>query len=228
MHRAQRRDRWRALAVARHARMLEAAEHGTPHGTRWGIGTAALVPPAAGAAVLGAAIAQGAVAANFNVASQRFTLGIDRLEGEGLGAVLAAASPSQSSERPGVLHAALSSAKLTGLCILVRQSLLGLPYTISIGAKGAPASGEKLFFDITELNATPATLKGAVLGAAAETVAVDGTSLGGAPGGFGLDVTRGSVVLQKVSASAYQAQVAGALTLPELGIKVRPGEASGC
>ncbi|MGQ0467024.1 MAG: DUF6230 family protein [Sporichthyaceae bacterium] len=220
--------RWHAEVAARHARMLEAAEQGPPHGTRWALGTAALVPPAAGAAVLGVAIAQGALAANFNVANQRFTLGVDRLEGDGLGAVLAAANPSQSSDRPGVLHAALSSARLTGLCILVKQSLLGLPYTISIGAKGAPATGEKLFFDVTELSATPATLKGAVLGAAAETVTVGGTSLGGAPGGFGLDVTRGTVVLEKVKASAYQAQVAGALTLPELGIKVRPGDVGGC
>jgi hypothetical protein len=226
--RTEHLTRLRAVARERHARMLDAAENGVPHGTRWGIGSAALVPSTAGAAVLGAAIAQGALAANFNVANQRFTIGIDRLEGEGLGAVLAAASPHGTKEKPGVLHAALSSAKLTGLCMLVRQSLLGMKYTISIGAQGAPASGDNLYFDVTDLTASPATLKGAVLGASAETVAVDGTSLGGAPGGFGLDVTKGSVVLQDVTVSAYQTQVAGALTLPNLSIKVRPGEATGC
>jgi hypothetical protein len=36
------------------------------------------------------------------------------------------------------------------------------------------------------------------------------------------------VNLRNVVASAYQAQVAGALTLPNLGINVKLGDAKGC
>ena len=180
--RTEHLTRVRVAAQERHVSMLAAAETGVPHGTRWGIGTAALVPPTAGAVVLGAAIAQGALAANFNVANQPFTIGIDRLEGEGLGAVLGAASPQGTDEKPGVLHAALSSAKLTGLCVA------GAPISARAEVhdldrrQGRASSGQNLFFDVTELSASPATLKGAVLGASADTVAVDGNSLGGHSG----------------------------------------------
>jgi len=128
-----------------------------------------------------------------------------------------------------VLHAALSSAKLSGLCILVHQSLLGVNYTITIGSAGAqPSSGNNLLFDVTELNASPATLSGAVLGVSADTVAVNNQSLGGAAGAFGLDVTKGTVTLRNVTASAYQTQVVGGLTLPNLGINVHLGNVSRC
>ncbi|MGQ0632002.1 MAG: DUF6230 family protein [Sporichthyaceae bacterium] len=211
-----------------HRTMLAEAESGPEHGTRWGRGACAAAPAAVAVVAIGMAIAQGALAANFNVADQKFTLNVAELEGVGLGAVPAAAKPNGSDEA-GVLHAGLTSAKLTGLCILVNESILGVDYTISIGSGGSQAaSGDNLFFDITDLNASPASLRGAVLGVSADDIAVNGTSLEGAPGAFGLDVTRGTVTLRDVRASAYQAQVAGALTLPNLGINVRLGNATGC
>jgi hypothetical protein len=107
--------------------------------------------------------------------------------------------------------------------------MLGVKYSITVGSSGTQAaSGDNLFFDITDLTSSPATLKGAVLGVSADEIAVNDTSLGGQPGAFGLDVTRGTVNLRDVVASAYQAQVAGALTLPNLGINVKLGEAKGC
>lgn len=213
---------------SRHEQMLADAEDGTRRGTRWGWGAAAFAPAIAAVATVGMTIAQGVLAANFNVANQKFTLNVAELDGTGLGAVPAPAKPDNGGEA-GVLHAALASAKLSGLCILVRESILGVNYTITIGSSGAqPASGTNLFFDITELNAAPAELRGAILGRSANEIEVGGTSLGGQPGAFGLDVTGGTVTLRDVKASAYQAQVAGALTLPNLGINVRLGDANRC
>jgi hypothetical protein len=212
--------------------MLTEAEHGHRHGTRWGIGAGALAPSIATVAVLGLAITQGAMAASFNVSNQKFFLNVRELQGTGLGAVLAAENvkdPSSKKDQTGVLHAALAQAQLSGLCIVVHQSLLGVKYSITVGANGrTPSSGNSLFFDITDLTAAPATLKGAVLGVSADEIAVNDTSLGGQPGAFGLDVTRGTVNLRDVVASAYQSQVAGSLTLPNLGINVKLGEVKGC
>jgi hypothetical protein len=57
-------------------------------------------------------------------------------------------------------------------------------------------------------------------------VTSDYQSLGGVPGAFGL--TKGAVTLHNVTASAYQTQVVGGLTLPNLGIHVHPGNVSKC
>jgi hypothetical protein len=209
---------------ARHAAMLAAAEQ--EYGTRWGRGAAAFAPATLASAAVGVAMAQGALAAGFNVANQKFDLHIDELDGSGLGAVLAVAQ-TQNGGKPGVLHAGLSSARLSGLCILVHQSLLGVNYTISIGSAGAQqSSGTNLLFDITDLSSTPATLTSAVLGVSAETVTSGNSSLGGAPGAFGL--SRGEVTLHNVTSSAYQTQVVGGLTLPNLGIHVHSGNVSRC
>jgi hypothetical protein len=218
-----------ARVRAWHERMLTTAEEGPGYGTRWGRGAAALVPAGAAVTAIGAAVSNGVLAANFNVVNQKFTLNVAQLDGTGLGAVLAAARTGASGDAPGVLHAGLASAKLSGTCILVHQSLLGVPYTITIGALGAtPSNGTNLYFDVTDLTATPATLSGAILGESADAVTVNSTPLGGAPGGFGLDLSRGTVTLRNVVASAYQTQVVGALTLPDLGIHVKLGNSNGC
>lgn len=222
----------REQAAAWHSAMLAEAEEGPRRGTRWGIGVGALAPCIAAVTVLGFAITSGAMAASFNVSDQKFFLNVKELQGTGLGAVLGQENLKDASavqSRTGVLHAALASAELNGLCIVVHQSMLGVKYSITVGSGGTQAAtGNNLFFDITDLTSSPATLRGAVLGVSADEIAVNDTSLGGQPGGFGLDVTQGTVNLRDVVASAYQAQVAGALTLPNLGINVKLGEVKGC
>lgn len=226
------REQARERARRWHAAMLSDAEDGPRRGTRWGIGASALGPSIATIAVLGFAITQGALAASFNVSNQKFFLNVKELQGSGLGAVLAAENvkdAGSTKDQVGVLRAGLASARLNGLCIVVNQTMLGVKYSITVDSGGTQvASGENLFFNITDLTSSPATLKGAVLGVSADEIAVNDTPLDGQPGGFGLDVTRGTVNLRDVVASAYQAQVAGALTLPNLGINVRLGEARSC
>jgi hypothetical protein len=215
----ERAKRWNAAMLA------EAEAH--PHvGTRWGRSGWAFVPATVAVAAIGLAISEGVIAANFAVNDQAFTLHVGQLQGKGLGAVLAAES--LRDKKTGVLHAGMVSASLTDVCIVVHQSVLGVDYTITVSSGAGGASGDNLYFDVTNLNASPATLRGAILGESADAVSVNGNPLGGAPGGFGLDVGKGSVTLSDVVGSAYQAQVAGALTLPHLGINVRLGTQSSC
>jgi hypothetical protein len=138
--------------------MLDEAEDGTERGTRWGIGAGALGPSIATVAALGFAITQGALAASFNVSNQKFFLNVRELQGTGLGAVLAAENvkdQNSKKDQTGVLHAALAQAQLSGLCIVVHQSMMGVKYSITVGADGSTASsGNNLFFDITDLKAS--------------------------------------------------------------------------
>ena len=207
--------------------MLADAEAHPLQGTRWARSGWALVPTTLAVAAIGVAITQGVLAANFAVNDQAFTLNVAQLEGQGLGAVLAAENLG-SGKKTGVLHAGMVSAKLSGVCIVVHQSVLGVDYTITVSSGAGGATGDNLYFDVTDLSASPATLKGAILGESADQVTVNGNSLGGAKGGFGLDNSKGSVTLNNVSGSAYQAQVAGALSLPHLGINVHLGTVNHC
>lgn len=231
------RAKVRGLVAARAAKSRERAKRWSdamlaeseaqPHvGTRWARSGWALVPATIAVAGLGLAISEGVIAANFAVNDQAFTLHVGQLQGKGLGAVLAAESLHKG--KTGVLHAGMVSAALSDVCIIVHQAVLGVDYTITVSSGAGGASGDNLYFDVTDLNASPATLRGAILGESADAVAVNGNSLGGAPGGFGLDVGKGSVTLSNVEGSAYQAQVAGALTLPHLGINVHLGTQNSC
>jgi hypothetical protein len=213
-------------------RMLAQADEPQRMGTRWRRSTFAFAPATAAVVSIAYLMVQGVLAASFNVANQPFDLHVAQLDGQGLGAVLAAESVKNShgsTSHQGALHAGLAAANIQGLCIVIKQPLFGIPYSITLSAgHGDTVSGRNLYFDIGNLNATPAVLKGAILGESADAVNVNGNSLGGAAGGFGLDNSRGTATMSNVDASAYQAQVAGSLTLPHLSIGVHLGTVTGC
>jgi hypothetical protein len=215
-----RARRWNSAMVA------QAEQH--PYvGTRWGRSAWALVPATIAVAAIGLAISEGVLAANFAVNDQPFSLHVGTLEADGgLQAVLAA-EKAGGGKTSGVVHAGVPSGHLSNLCILVHQSVLGVDYTISVGSSGGMASGNNVYFDITDLQAQTASLSGAILGESADLINLNGQSLGGAKGGFGLD-EKGKAVLTNITGTAYQAQVAGALTLPNLGIHVKLGSANSC
>jgi hypothetical protein len=207
------------------AMLAEAAAH--PYvGTRWGRSAWALVPATVAVAAIGLAISDGVLAANFAVNDQPFALHVGTLQASGLQAVLAA-EQAGSGKTSGVVHAGVPSGKLSDLCILVHQSVLGVDYTITVGSSGGLAQGNNVYFDITDLAAQQASLSGAILGESADRINLNGQNLGGARGGFGLD-EKGQAVLTNITGTAYQAQVAGALTLPNLGIHVKLGTSNSC
>lgn len=202
------------------------------NGTRWGRGLAVLVPTAVAAGFVGVAITQGALAAGFNVADQPFEMRVSELQGNGLGVVIGAAnvkSADGSVSRKAVLHAGLNSADIAGLCLIAKQNFMGAAYSVLLSAGGDErAGGQNVMFDVTDLDATPAVLSGALLGRSADEIFAAGQSLGGEPGGFGLDVGEGQATLSNVKATAVNAQVVGSLSVPHLKMSLVPGEATGC
>ncbi|WP_225802365.1 DUF6230 family protein [Streptomyces sp. NK15101] len=231
------------------ARMLAQAADGTRRGTRWGRGAFALVPSALAVGVLGTALAQGALAANFSVTGQPFTLTSNGVRGSGFGAIVntpAVGRPDgTTSTSTAMARVGFASAGLAGLCGIVHQTIAGVPYSLLLtgGQKvtaAPPATfttdidASNLYIQATELQAYgPTTLQNAVLGQSADQVTVAGKPLTGAlPGGFGLGSAGGeggsSIALHGLNASAYDAEMAGALVLPDLKLRVVAGTATAC
>lgn len=229
---ALRRGRERGAEAARswNTEMRDDAQQ--RHGTRWGRCAAVMLPTLVITGVLGFAVGQGALAASFNVADQPFEIRSTELSGNGLGAVIAAEnvkSDNGAVQPTAVVHAGLNSADISGLCLIAKQNFLGAAYSILVSSGGdQKAGGQNVMFDVTDIEAMPALLSKAILGRSADEVVAAGQNLGGQPGAFGLDVGEGSVTLQNVKATAYNAQVVGQLAIPQLRISLRPGEAEGC
>ncbi|TXS14831.1 cholesterol esterase [Streptomyces sp. adm13(2018)] len=246
---ARMRTAGTGAAAAWNARMLAEAADGHRRGTRWGRGALALVPSALAIGVLGSALAQGALAANFSVTGQPFTLTSNGVEGSGFGAIVntpAVGRPDGSTTtNTAMARVGFASAGLAGLCGIVHQTIAGVPYSLLLtgGQKVAATpptafttdiDASNLYIQATELRAYgKTTLQNAVLGQSADQVTVAGRPLTGAvPGGFGLGSAGGeggsSITLHGLDATAYDAEMAGALVLPDLKIRVVPGTATTC
>ncbi|MFE0644021.1 DUF6230 family protein [Streptomyces sp. NPDC058877] len=231
------------------ARMLAEAADGSRRGTRWRRGALAFVPSVLAVGALGAALAQGALAANFSVTGQPFTLTSNGVEGSGFGAVVntpAVGRPDgTTTTNTAMARVGFASAGLAGLCGIVHQTIAGVPYSLLLTggqevAATPPATfttdidASNLYIQATELQAYgPTTLQNAVLGQSADQVTVAGKPLTGAlPGGFGLGSAGGeggsSIRLHGLNATAYDAEMAGALVLPNLKIRVVAGTATAC
>ncbi|MFJ5921548.1 DUF6230 family protein [Kitasatospora sp. NPDC092948] len=241
-----------AAGAATHwnGRMLALAADGPRHGTRWGRSVAVLLPAALTAGALGGAIADGALAASFNVTNSPFTLTSNGVSGTGFGAILntpsVEAANGSTSTSTAMARVGFASAGLAGLCGIVHQSFAGVPYSMLLTA-GQPVTAapptaftadinaSNLYIEAPTLTAAGnTTLQNAVLGMSADQVMVAGQGLTGAQaGGFGLG-SAGSgpggstVTLAGLNASAYTAEIAGSLTLPALNIRVVPGSATTC
>ncbi|MCZ0978907.1 DUF6230 family protein [Streptomyces diastatochromogenes] len=238
----------RSAAADWNARMLAQAADGTRRGTRWGAAPSPSSlrrrhrPPRH-------RLAQGALAANFSVTGQPFTLTSNGVEGSGFGAIVntpAVARPDgTSTTSTAMARVGFASAHLAGLCGIVHQTIAGVPYSLLLTGgqtvtATAPATfttdidASNLYIQATELQAYgPTTLQNAVLGQSADQVTVAGKPLTGAlPGGFGLGSAGGeggsSISLHGLNASAYDAEMAGALVLPDLKLRVVAGTANAC
>ncbi|MEX0173117.1 DUF6230 family protein [Streptomyces sp. LMG1-1-1.1] len=231
------------------ARMLAEATDGTRRGTRWGRGALAFVPSVIAVGALGTALAQGALAANFSVTGQPFTLTSNGVAGTGFGAVVntpAVGRPDgTSTTNTAMARVGFASAGLAGLCGIVHQTIAGVPYSLLLtggqtvtatppGTFTTDIDASNLYIQATELQAYgPTTLQNAVIGQSADQVTVAGKPLTGAlPGGFGLGSAGGeggsSIKLHGLNATAYDAEMAGALVLPDLRIRVVAGSATAC
>ncbi|GAB1691647.1 DUF6230 family protein [Krasilnikovia sp. M28-CT-15] len=186
-------------------------EQGEPAygGTNWrrfavAVGVPTLV---AGGIVLG--IANGALAATFNVSGQSFKISADKLEGDGFAQYGGSVHTEGGKDLPVALSG-INKAKLTNLCQSVKTPGLPVSLTIRAGREaGRPAEASQLLIGLTELSGD-ADFKNINIGAAASTLtkggpdAHDETKNGAA--GFGQEAD--SVVITNLHQIGYSATAA--------------------
>ena len=214
-------------------RILAAADGDATNGTRWGRGGLIFAPAAAAVVGIGAAISQGALAANFNVANAPLALHIDSVDAQGLAIVMQPTNLKDSNgdvQTKGILHAALGSGEIDGICMIAKQSIMGVDYSVVLSAPAGAekAAGSNVLFDVESLVAHDVTLTNAILGKSADEISVNGQSVGGQPGGFGLDASDGTAILKDVNGTAYGASILGSLQAPVFDASIRPGEVTSC
>jgi hypothetical protein len=185
-----------------------------------------MVPSVAATAVIGLALAQGALAASFAVSGQEFKVTADRLEGEGFVQYGSIVRPSGNGTEP-VSISAFDSAEIENLC----QSVVvpGVPFlgdvSLVIGAgtdPDNPVEAENLFIDVAQLDASEAVFSNIDIG-----VSVDDTTKGPEPtgptlpGSFAQQSDR--VVLQDIEQTAW-ATSAGTFKLTDLNLRLHVGK----
>lgn len=198
--------------------------------TRWGRFTAVTGVAGVAMATLGIALAQGLLAASFNVNGKPFQIESAALAGDGFGAIMDNVTKDNAdgtTSGQAVARAGFQTANLNGLCAAVHQSVLGLPFTLKIAA-GNPndavndIAAQDLVLDGESVNAN-ATMNGLALGKSADDVKM-GTStgsLGGTPGNFGLQSNTAN--LNGLHAEAYAATIAGTINLTGLSLAIESG-----
>ncbi|PPK64350.1 DUF6230 family protein [Actinokineospora auranticolor] len=204
-------------------------------GTRWSRASLVAVPALGVASALGVAMAQGVVAANFFVSGQPFTLRSDQVNGSGFAAFLHSrqlADGSAAGKGEAMARAGFQSARLDGLCAVIHQTILGLPYTLELNA-GSPVDGKadggpdvidayNLILEANAVQGAQSQFSEMVLGKTAHQVQMGGQPLeGGTVGAFGLEA--GVVRVTGLRADAFTAEISGNITLPKLALGIVPG-----
>jgi hypothetical protein len=217
-----------ATAVGGWKARMDADSEAVNAGTRWGRGMAVIAPATAVAAALGMSIAGGSFAASFNVANVPMTAYVDRVDAHGLAAVIGSMDVKNadgSTTTQATLHAALTSGSLNGICAIVRQEILGVDYALVLrAATDGVASGSNIILDATEAEGENVNIKDVTIGRSADEISLNGQNLGGTPGGFGIDGTDTTAHLENVVATAYGAELVGALQASDFTAKVEKGD----
>ena len=214
--------------------VLDAAEGDTQVGTRWGRGASIIVPSFLAIGGMAAAIGNGALAANFNLANQPISLHINSVAADGLGIVMASANVKNedgSLNPTALLHAAIGNGQIDGVCIIAKQAILGATYSVVLSVPPGLdqlATGANVQFDVTDLVAHDVKISNAFIGKSADDLEVSGQNLGGQPGGFGFDAGNGTAVLNDVSGTALGASILGSLEAPVFNASIKPGEVENC
>jgi hypothetical protein len=214
--------------------VLEAADGDVKVGTRWGRGASIIVPSFLAIAGIAAAIGNGALAANFNLANQPIDLHINSVTADGMGIVMSSANVKNedgSMNPTALLHAAIGSGQIDGICMIAKQSILGATYSVILSVPpGLPelTTGANVQFDVTDLVAHDIKITNAFIGKSADDLEVSGQNLGGQPGGFGFDAGNGTAVLNDVSGTARGASILGSLEAPVFNASIKPGEVTSC
>ena len=172
--------------------------------TRWRRFAAVVIPAAAAAGAIVFGMANGAIAASFNVSGQTFKVSADRLEATGFtqygGVVHSKGTDGKMTDVP-VATAGMAIADLTNLCQSVKVP--GLPISLVINAGGDPknpAHATNLLIDMTDLTGD-ATFTDINIGQDAGSLDAAGPNAHGATGAFGQQARK--VVITGVHQTAW-------------------------
>lgn len=184
-------------------------------GTRWKRFAVVMVPTIAATAAVGVSIAQGALAASFSVSGVNAVVTAGELDGSGF-TQYGTVDVSQGGKMVPVAVSGFNSADITKMCqsVPIDLSKLGLgTYTLKItaGDAGTPVHAEKIFLDMTDLQAQSATFHDINIGVAegamtkGPVAAADKASPFYNPSGFGQEAHDATLIGVKQASLATSA-----------------------
>jgi hypothetical protein len=177
-----------------------------------------MVPAVAvtGAVVLG--MANGAIAASFDVSGQTFKVSASKLVGRGF-VQYGGVAKQQNGTRHPVAVSGMRSAELHDLCQSVKVPNLPVVLTINAGGGGNPATATNLLIDMESLEGN-ATFENIDIGRDASTLKGGPEGAVGEAGSFGQQADVVTILnLKQVARSTH----AGTFTLNGLRLKVNVG-----
>jgi hypothetical protein len=188
-----------------------------------------MVPSVAATAVIGVALAQGALAASFSVSGQSFKVTADQLNGTGFvqyGAIDSGYTLAGAKTAHPVAVSAFKSATITDMCQSVVTPDIPLLGSVSLilkaGGGDTPVEAENLYIDVSDLNAD-ATFNNIDIGVAAKDATKGpGIGKGDAANPYGFSQQADSAVLKNVKQTAW-ATTAGTFKLSGLSMSVSAG-----
>jgi Family of unknown function (DUF6230) len=171
--------------------------------TRWRRFAAVVIPAAAAAGAIVFGMANGAIAASFNVSGQTFKVSADKLDATGFvqygGVVHSKGTDGKTTDVP-VATAGMSDAKLTNLCQSVKVPGLPVSLVINAGPPGNEAHATNLLIDMTDLTGD-ATFTDINIGQDAGSLDYAGPTAHGQTGAFGQQAK--SVIIMGVHQTAW-------------------------
>ncbi|ALC20780.1 DUF6230 family protein [Streptomyces pristinaespiralis] len=204
-------------------------------GTRWKRFALVMVPSVAATAAIGVGLAQGALAASFAVSGQEFKVTAGKLVGTGFsqyGGVDMGYKDLKGDEK--VAHpVAISTFKNASITKMCQSVVTDVPFVgkitlkLTAGDKGTDVQAEKLYLDVSELDAN-AKFRNIDIGVAAKDTDNPGTGKGPAvkdtsilPNGFAQQAEE--VELTGVEQKAW-ATTAGTFELSGLSMRLHKGD----
>jgi hypothetical protein len=160
--------------------------------TRWRRFAAVMLPAVAAAGAIVFGIANGAIAASFDVSGSTFKVSADDLEGDGFVQYGGTVHQKATNTNIPVAVSGISSATLANLCQSVVVPNAPISLVIRAGNSGTPASATNLLIDMTSLKGD-ATFTNINIGQDASTLTDGPTDGRNVVGGFGQQATHVSI-----------------------------------
>jgi hypothetical protein len=206
-------------------------------GTRWKRFAVVMVPSVAATAVIGVALAQGALAASFSVSGQEFKVRAGQLVGYDMnqyGAIDSGKGLDGKDQAHPVSVSAFDHATITDMCqsVVTPVPFLNKSVTLKLtaGDKGTDVEADQIYIDVANLDAKNAVFSGINIGVPAGTTSgktpKPKTAAGEQSNPFGFAQQADKAVLTDVKQTAW-ATTAGTFKLSNLHMGLSWGSGDG-